>query len=230
MEEWISYFNKEQYGFSESFKKELSKQLGERFKYNLECDNLFEKYFFSLFLGMNEIHIREKDNYVFGSAQIISPDSQNRDLTICWKSDFFDEKLEIHKQDVEGKINFFFCSDFPTEELKKYIKTKKPKKNLNADSKKDDLDFTNFPDLKIQFEVNKKFTTKEETEILNILKRNENIYVSDFKENQVVLDFQIDTQSYDKSILEKEKEFISESLSIIRNAVFGKKIDKIIVN
>lgn len=228
MEEWVSYYNKEQYGFSESFKKELSKQLGERFKYNLECDNLFEKYFFSLFLGMNEIQIREKDGYVFGNAEIISPDSQSRGLTICWKSDFFDQKLEIHKQDVEDKINFFFCSDFPREELKKYIKTKK---SLNSDSKKeDDLDFSNFPDLKIQFEINKKFTVKEETEILNVLKRNKNIYISDFKDNQVVLDFQIDTENYNQSLLEKDKDFILESLNIIRNTIFGKKIDKIVVN
>lgn len=91
MEKWVSYFNEEQYGYSESLKKELSKQLGARFKYKLECDNLFEKYFFNLFLGMNEIQIREKDGYVF-------------------------------------------------------------------------------PDLKIQFEVIKKFTAKEETESLNIIR------------------------------------------------------------
>lgn len=231
MEDWVSYYNQEQYGFSESFKKELSKQLGERFIKNLDYENLFEKYFYNLFLGMEEIEIRKKDNYVFGNAEIISPDSRTRSLTICWKSDFFEEKLEIHKQDVEGKIEFFFCSDFPTEELKKYIKYKKSKKYTSSNDPFElDLNFNNFPDLSIKFEVKEKFTLEEENEIGNIFKRNVNIYVSDFKENLILLDFQIDSQNNSGEVLEKAKEFINESLNLIKSFAFSHKISNAIIS
>lgn len=228
MENWVSYFDEEQYGFSKSFKKELSNQLRERFIDKLEYENLFDKYFYSLFLGMKEVSIREQDNYVFGNVEIISPDSQSRSLTICWQSDFFENKLEIHKQDVDGKIHFFFCSDFPTEELKKYIKYKKPKKVINSnDLFQLDISFNNFPDLTITFEG--KLTPKEENEIVEILKRNKKVFVSDFKGNLILLDFQTNSDNNLEESIQEAKDYMKESLTIIKNSVFGAKINRIVI-
>ncbi|MFH6993585.1 hypothetical protein [Flavobacterium sp. FlaQc-48] len=89
MEDWILYFSEDEYHFSESFKKELSSQLEKKLKSKLEYENFFQDYFYSLIPGANELEIEEKDDFVFANADIVSPDSQSRQITICWKSDFF---------------------------------------------------------------------------------------------------------------------------------------------
>lgn len=82
MEDWVLYFSEDEYHFSESFKKELSSQLEKKLKSKLEYENFFQDYFYSFIPGANELEIEEKDDFV-------SPDSQSRQITICWRSDFF---------------------------------------------------------------------------------------------------------------------------------------------
>lgn len=228
MEDWVSYFYEEKYNFSESFKKELSKQLGKTLQYRLEYENLFQDYFYNLFLGMTEIEIKERDNYVFGNAEIISPDSQSRHMTICWKSDFFENNLEIHKSEVDGKIEFYFCSDLPIEELKRYIKPKKNKIKL-IDKLKFEINLNRFPDLVVKFEEKEELTLEEKIEINSIFKKNKDIYVSEFSGNLIMLDFQIDTQKFNKEELKVAEKYINQSLNSIKKLKYSSKISQIVV-
>ncbi|UPQ78655.1 hypothetical protein M0M57_13630 [Flavobacterium azooxidireducens] len=228
MEDWVSYFYEEKYNFSESFKNELSKQLGKTLQSRLEYENLFQDYFFNLFLGMTEIEITEKDNFVFANAEIISPDSQSRNITICWKSDIFENRLEIHKSEVEGKIEFFFCSDLPIEELKKYIKTKK-QKNKIIDKLKFEINLNRFPDLVVKFEEKEKLTLEEKIEISSIFKKNKDIHVSEFIENLILLDFQIDSQKFNEEEFKVAEKYINQSLNLIKKLKYSEKISQIVV-
>lgn len=228
MEDWVSYFDQEKYNFSESFKKELSKQLGKTLQYRLEYENLFEDYFYNLFLGMTEIEIIERDNFVFANAEIISPDSQSRHMTICWKSEFFENSLEIHKSDVEGKIEFFFCSDLPVEELKRYIKPKKQKSKL-IDKFKFEINLSRFPDLVVKIEEKDELSLEEKIEINNIFKKNKDIYVSEFRANLIMLDFQIATQKFSQKDLKVAQKYINESLNSIQKLKYSSKINQIAI-
>ena len=228
MEDWILYFDEEKYNFSDSFKKELNIQLGSKLKENLECENLFKDYFFNLFIGMNDVNIVEIDNYIYGDVEIISPDSFGRALTIAWTSDSFEDKLKIHQSETEGKVQFFFCSDFPTKELKNYIKPKRKKSTSKQNNKIEfDVDLTSFPDLAVSISENKKLTDDEKREIRSVFLRNSDIYVSEFSENLIMLDFQIDSLNFGMEEFKIAEAFINECVALIQELPFSSKIEYI---
>jgi len=128
MENWVSYFNEEKYNFSDSFKRELNIQLGSQLKEHLGYENLFNDYFFNLFIGMKEVNMVESDSHIYANVEIITPDSRGRAFTIAWTSDAFKDKMKIHQSETEGKVQIYFCSDLPSKELKKIILNPKEKR------------------------------------------------------------------------------------------------------
>jgi len=228
MEDWVSYFNEEKYNFSNSFKRELDIQLGSQLKTNLQYENLFNDYFFNLFIGMKEVNMVESDNHIYADVEIITPDSQGRAFTIAWTSDAFEDKMKIHQSETEGKVQFFFCTDLPTEELKNYIKPKRKKATGKQNNKIEfDVDLTTFPDLAVSISENKKLTDDEKREIRSVFLKNSDIYVSEFSENLIMLDFQIDSLNFGMEEFKIAEAFINECLALIESLPFSTKIKSV---
>jgi len=234
MENWIIYIGQKELNFSEYFKQELSSQLLEIFEYNIEEKDILKKHFFALFINSDEIEIIENEDYVYTKIGILSPDSLNREITIGWKSKSFENKINIHSELTEkNDIEFFYFTDFPTEELKSYI-LKKGKSNKQSKEFQTQIRLDLFPDLIMKFELKREFTENEISKINKIVSENitkhfNTCYVSKFAENQIMFDFQIDTSNFNMEDLKQVEIVLENILSDFGNLNFAKKIEQIII-
>lgn len=232
MEDWIIYIGEEELNFSEYFKQELSIQLLKIFEFYIEEKDVLERYFFALFINFYEMEIIANDDYVHTKIGILSPDSCNRAITIGWKSKCFENKIDIHSRlTKENDIQFFYFTDFPTEELKSYILKKESDKQCGGFQTQIRLEL--FPDLTMKFVLKTEFSSDEISETNEIVNENikkhfSNCYVSDFNANQIMLDFQTGSSNFNID-LEQVEIVLVDILSNFRNSNFATKIDQIIV-
>lgn len=81
----------------------------------------------------------------------------------------------------------------------------------------------NYPDLMVNFKLKRKLSKTEITKIESIFKKNKQIYVSDFSDNSIMLDFETSSEERLKS----DMLFLENSVKEICNLIFSKKIDSI---
>lgn len=234
MENWIIYIGQKELNFSEYFKQELSNQLLEIFEYYIEEKNILKKHFFALFINTDEIEINVNEDYVYTKIGILSPDSLNREITIGWKSKSFENKINIHSGVTEkNDIEFFYFTDFPTEELKSYI-LKKGKSNQQSKEFQTQIKLDLFPDLFMKFILKSEVSESEVSEINKIVSENitkhfNTCYVSNFVENHIMFDFQIDSSNFNIKDLKQVKNVFENIFSDFNNLNFAKKIEQIII-
>jgi hypothetical protein len=148
--EWVAFFDEYAGDLHPSFKQKLAKQLFEKGSTETGIRG-FEKYYFQLLVGQEDLKLQQVQDYMFASAIFISPASSSHSVWICWKAEGVDVTA-LHKQDVNNiNIEFHWGGHFPKDEvlpyLKPYKKEKKAKTNLNFDI---EYYHTTFPDVSLE--------------------------------------------------------------------------------
>lgn len=222
--DWIFFVKN--FDFSESFKSELSKQLEEKL-YKLNNLDEKQKNPIKLVIGMEELNQTISNEYIFNNSNVfINETDEMFPITICWKSPDFTDLKEIQKNSINGKkVDFEWCQDFPFQELKNTLTSKKNYEKIN------NLNYIikpkYYPDLIVNFTL-KTLLNDEESEIIeNIFKKNKNVYVSKFNENSIMLDFQIDSMNFIEEDYHKDIEYLKFSIREISDLEFSKKIENI---
>lgn len=226
-------FSDEYDWFSDSFMREMSKQLEEKFISMMRVDTILQKYFFELHLGVGlKPEIKERDGIVYALVNIVSPDSMSRQVYVCWYSDDFTDKINMHHQDTSGKnIIFNWCNDFPREELIRYIKPRKEfKKGNNSLNFALKLFLYNLPDAYIQFTFKGELDEGDRFEIWNILNcYNESkgilFHLSAFDNDAIHLDYNIQNVDCLQKILD---DYIAELVELFKRISLLPCSDKII--
>lgn len=164
---WVTFDSTTTKDFSESFKKKLSEKLSEKL-----CGLLGNKisnstFDFHLNIGspvyqLNEnnslitkpFEITNKEGYAFANVGLTTVFAQLHNVSVAWSSSEFKDPLDIHKNDVTNKqIDFFWCNDFPKDEIITSLAPTKTKSKLESGYKFDILYFLKvFPDVTIYFE------------------------------------------------------------------------------
>ena len=223
---WIFFVNS--FDFSESFKLELSKQLEEKL-YKLNNLDESQKNPIKLVIGMEELNQTISNDYIFSSANVfINETDEMFPVSICWKSTDFINVKEIQRSNLNGKkVDFEWCKDFPFEELKNALTTEKKYEKVN------NLNYIikpkYYPDLIINFTFKNQLNENESKIIENIFKKNKEVFVSNFSENSIMLDFQIDSMNFKEEDFYKNIEYLKSSIKEISELEFSNKIENIVV-
>ncbi|MET3539258.1 hypothetical protein [Chryseobacterium limigenitum] len=222
--DWI-VFTKD-FDFSESFKSELSKQLEEKlYKLNNLENNL--KNPIKLVIGMEDLNQSISDGYIFMPANVyINETDEMFPMTICWNSTDFIDLKEIQKSNLDGKkVDFEWCKDFPFEELKDILTQEKKYEQIN------NLNYIikpkYYPDLIINFNIKNPLTQSEIEIIEDLFKKNKNVYVANFIDNYIMLDFQIDSMNFKEEDFYRDIEYLKSSIKEISELELSKKIQNI---
>jgi len=221
--------------FSNAFKEELGRQLLEQFEIKLDSKNILNKHFFALFIDSDESEIREAENYIFMNVDILSPDSMARPITIGWNSETIIEKQKIHSQLNENdKIQFFYFTDLPIEELKNYLIKNKKIKNQLKTTFEYRINYENFPDLTLKIGTKNDLTKVNKEEINKIVTENLNqifpsCWSSPFLDNSISFDFQINSTNFGQIDLENVEKLFNKVISKISESDFSQNIEYIIV-
>jgi hypothetical protein len=85
--------------------------------------------------------------------------------------------------------------------------------------------YDNYPDLMVNFKLKTKLNSTEINKTESLFKKNKKIYVSDFSENSIMLDF----QTYTTERFKSDRVFLENVIKEICNLNFSKKIDTITV-
>ena len=198
---WVNFDSTTTKEFSESFKNKLSEILNEKL-----C-NLFEnkvsetEFNFLLNIGspvylVNEnknlitkpFEIKVEDNYVFAKTGLATVFAQSYNVTIAWSSPEFTNPIEIHKNDVTNKkVDFYWCNDFPKDEIIKSLAPTKTKLKSESGYNFDVVYHLKvFPDVSIYFDFTDKPTkeTLEElqTEVIKFRDKFKTVYVHEILE------------------------------------------------
>lgn len=222
--DWIFFVNS--FDFSESFKSELSKQLEEKL-YKLNNLDKSQKNPIKLVIGMEKLNQTVTNDYIFSSANIfINETDEMFQISICWKSSDFNDVKEIQKSNLNGKkVEFEWCEDFPFEELKNVLTTEKVYDKVN--NLKYLIKAEYYPDLIVNFALKAQLKDDESQIIENIFKKNKKVYVSQFNENSIMLDFQIDTMNFKEEDYYKDIEYLKSSIKEVSELKFSDKIENI---
>ncbi len=228
-----SSFYKEYAGdFSESFRKEMITQLTRQFNRIVEVDGAFEKYYFGIQIGRDDPKWIEKDGYVFGLVQLLTPQSMVYTVTICWTSDDKTDLFGLRKKDVSSSdIQFNWCADFPKEEAKKLTKPQiHYSKGENGMAFDLDAYIRTFPDIYIKFTVAEPLTDTEKQQIRSVFEqyntKSYKFYLSDFTDNALFIDYNgCDWETYTEKDYKKDMEELMGLFGEISKLPAARKIN-----
>lgn len=170
---WVVFDSITTKNFSESFKQKLALELYKQLGGILENKVSETEFEFKLEIGAptyqlsnnnkpitKPFELTTKDNFVYASVNLTTLFAKSYYLTIAWSSSDFLEPSNIHKSDVSVKrVDFFWCNDFPKEEIISNLSPIKLKKKEETGYKYDVAYYLKvFPDVTILFEFDKKPT------------------------------------------------------------------------
>ncbi|MBD8082022.1 hypothetical protein [Chryseobacterium caseinilyticum] len=223
-DDWITYVGS--YDFSSSFRSEMSKQLKDKL-YNI--NNLDRKVEnpVKLIIGLLPIDRGISDGYVFITVNVLIVGTEQLfPVSICWTSKDFSNLEKIQNTDLsDKKIEFEWCKDFPFDELKKAISTEKVFSEVN--NLKYIIIAKYYPDVIVKFNLKNILDLKESKIIENIFKKNRNVYVSEFTENMIMLDFQLDIMNFKEKDFTKDMDYLESSIRMISELSFANKIESL---
>lgn len=230
-------FSNEYTEFSDSFRKEMARQLEEQFIELMGGDkDILDKYYFGMMVGSgyNGFEMRVNDGIVSAQVEVLSPDSQARWVTVSWYSDDISDKESIHRSDITGKnVNFYFGDDFPREALLRYTRPykeiKKGEDGLNFDM---NVYVLSFPDVFIVFDLIEPLTKEERYAVWKIFDtynkgKDTLFYLSDFTDNYIHLDYYIRDTDYSTEDLKVHINELINLFAEISSFSYSKKIKSV---
>ncbi|MCI5054588.1 MAG: hypothetical protein MRY83_00700 [Flavobacteriales bacterium] len=146
MDEWIRFYESSSI-FSDSFKKELNKQLTNAFKKRFQLSTDISELGYSIEISFDysvnksinniqdDLKLRGNQGFMFLNAQIAMPIPEIYKITIGWKSPSFNDISKVHQlEELPKDLSIFFCNDLPKERifcfLKLFGKFEKGEENL----------------------------------------------------------------------------------------------------
>jgi hypothetical protein len=178
--DWVVFDNSATKEFSESFKKKLTEEMLIKLCEILENNVSDTEFEFQLKIGSpryeldaanktisNPFQLTTNNNFVFATADLTSIFAKLHYVTIAWSSPDFANPLDIHKSDISNKkVEFFWCKDFPKEDI---ISDLSPTKITTKDKSGYKFDVVYylkvFPDVSIIFDFDKKPSKESLNEI-----------------------------------------------------------------
>lgn len=199
---WVTFDSITTKDFSESFKARLSEKLNEKLCDLLENKVSGPEFNFLLNIGSPVYQVNENnnlitkpfeitvnENYAFANTGLTTAFAQLYNVTIAWSSPDFTNPIDIHKNDVTNKqLDFYWCNDFPKDEIIKSLAPSKTKLKSESGYKFDVIYHLRvFPDVAIYFDFNSKPTaeTLEElhSEVIKFRDKYKTVYVHEMTEH-----------------------------------------------
>jgi len=166
-------FSNEYVRLSESFRKEMARQLEIKFIERLDGDrDVFNRYYFSLLAGydINDFNITVKGGIAYARVWLLCSQVNNRSVTVCWGSEEFTDKKEIHLSDIsDKKVEFDFGDDFPQDDLTTYTRPVfEVKKGMCGNGFDLNLYVFSFPDVYLKFDLRDPLSEDEKSAIWRV--------------------------------------------------------------
>ena len=145
--EWVTFFDEYAGDFHPSFKQKLAMQLFQSGSKETGITG-FEKYYFQLLVGQQDLKLQEVQGYMFAMVDFITPPAFSQPVWICWKAEEADLN-QLHTKDVSNiDVDFHWGGNFPKEKILPYLKPyKKDKKAITGLHFDIEYYYNAFPDI-----------------------------------------------------------------------------------